>query len=278
MRFLHKAEVMVYKKPQKQGIALKKHFGQHFLQDQFYVDQVIAKINFTPQMHIFEIGCGEGVLTQAIAKQSFAKLQVFEIDPEWAGLVSKNLEHDPRVTVNLTNILDQNLNAMFAGNQWTLLANLPYNITFPILHLLQRSLPVIAEGVIMIQEEVAQKIVQTSGRGYGYPSLFFQHYFSWQLMDKVPPTAFYPAPKVFSRLLYFKPQAHPQHIPDEQGFWKFIRACFLQPRRTLKNNLQASMHHQKLHLFDEQLLQKRAQQLSMQDFLYIWNLLRDASI
>ncbi|MBP6870055.1 ribosomal RNA small subunit methyltransferase A [Candidatus Babeliales bacterium] len=263
---------MSYKRPEKQGITLKKHFGQHFLCDSFFVDQVIAKIKFTPQTHVFEIGCGEGMLTKAIAAQELAKLQVFEIDPEWAGLVKKNLKDDPRVTVSLSNILDQNLNEMFAGQKWTLLANLPYNITFPILHLLQKSSGVVAEGVIMIQEEVAQKILQKSGRGYGYPSLFFQHYFSWQLMDKVPPTAFFPPPKVFSRLLYFKPIETPEYIEDEPGFWKFIRACFMQPRRTLKNNLQQSKYG--IEPFTPELLQKRAQELSMQDFLHIWRTLQ----
>lgn len=262
---------MSYKRPEKQGISLKKHFGQHFLSDTFFVDQVIAQITFTPQTHVFEIGCGEGVLTKAIAKQQFAQLQVFEIDEQWAALVKKDLQHDSRITINLSNILDQNLNELFAGNKWTLLANLPYNITFPILHLLQKSSGVIAQGVIMIQEEVAQKILQKSGRGYGYPSLFFQRYFEWRLLDKVPPTAFFPPPKVFSRLLYFKPIENPEYIENEEGFWKFIRACFMQPRRTLKNNLQQSQYE--ITSFSEELLQKRAQQLSMQDFMHIWKTL-----
>ena len=264
---------MYTKRPEKQGIALKKQFGQHFLQDQFYIDQVIEKIPFTQGMNVFEIGCGEGVLTKAIAAQpNLGALKVFEIDPEWAALVAKDLQHDARVQVCLTNILDVNLNELFAGQQWVLLANLPYCITFPILHLLQQSRSVVPQGVIMIQEEVAQKIVQKSGRGYGYPSLFFQHYFDWQLMDKVPPTAFYPAPKVFSRLLYFKAKLQPEVIVDEPGFWKFIKACFLQPRRTLKNNLQQSKYG--IEPFSPELLAKRAQELSMQDFLHIWKTLQ----
>jgi len=266
---------MSYKKPEKQGIVLKKHFGQHFLQDRFFVDQVINKINFTPQTCVFEIGCGEGMLTKAIAEQSFDRLMVFEIDPEWAQLVANDLKDDKRVTVCESNILDQNLNELFAGKKWTLLANLPYNITFPILHLLQKSSAVVDEGVIMIQEEVAQKILKRSGRGYGYPSLFFQHYFQWQLLDKVPPTAFFPPPKVYSRLLYFKTIENPQIIVDEVLFWKFIKACFLQPRRTLKNNLQQSKYG--TEQFSPELLQKRAQELSMQDFLMIWDkILRNA--
>ena len=264
---------MQRKKPAKQGIVLKKQFGQHFLQDQFFIDQVIQKIPFTQGMNVFEIGCGEGVLTKAIAaQQPLNKLKVFEIDAEWANLVKTNLKDNPRVEVIESNILDQNLNEIFKGEQWVLLANLPYCITFPILHLLQQSSPVVKEGVIMIQEEVAQKIVQKSGRGYGYPSLFFQHYFDWELMDKVPPTAFYPPPKVFSRLLYFKTKKNPEFIVDESGFWKFIKACFLQPRRMLKNNLQQSKYG--TELFSPELLKKRAQELSMQDFLTVWNSLQ----
>ena len=260
-------------RPEKQGILLKKQFGQHFLQDHFFVDQVVNRIPFAPGTNVFEIGCGEGVLTKAIAKQPLLnKLRVFEIDPEWAALVSKELETDPRVTVSQSNILDENLNEIFAGEKWILLANLPYCITFPILHLLQKSAAVVTQGVIMIQEEVAQKILKKSGRGYGYPSLFFQHYFDWQLMDKVPPTAFFPPPKVDSRLLYFKTNQNPEFIVDEEGFWKFIKMCFLQPRRTLKNNLQQSRYG--IEPFSPELLQKRAQELSMQDFLGIWNTLQ----
>jgi len=262
---------MSYRKPIKQGIELKKKFGQHFLQEQRFVDAVVDRIQFTSNTKVFEIGCGEGVLTKAIARNPLlSQLKVFEIDSEWASLVRKDLQTDPRVEVIETNILDQNLQELFKGEKWTLLANLPYCITFPILHQLQQSISVLAEGVIMIQEEVAQKIMQKSGRGYGYPSLFFQHYFEWQLMDKVPPTAFFPPPKVMSRLLYFKPRTDVQQIPDEQAFWKFIKACFLQPRRTLKNNLQQTNYD--LSLLSEELLLKRAQQLEMQDFLEIWKI------
>jgi len=261
------------KRPEKQGILLKKQFGQHFLQDHFYIDQVVNKIAFTSGINVFEIGCGEGVLTKAIAQQPLLnKLRVFEIDPEWANLVKTDLASDARVTVCESNILDENLNELFKDEKWILLANLPYCITFPILHLLQKSSAVVKEGVIMIQEEVAQKILKTSGRGYGYPSLFFQRYFQWELMDKVPPTAFFPPPKVDSRLLYFKTNENPEPIINEEGFWKFIKLCFLQPRRMLKNNLQQSRYG--LEPFSDELLKKRAQELSMKDFLEIWSTLQ----
>ena len=116
----------------------------------------------------------------------------------------------------------------------------------------------------MMQEEVAQKIVKTGGRGYGYTSLFFQHFFDLELMSKVPPSAFYPPPKVFSRLMYFKPKESPIEIPEEELFWKFIKICFQQPRRTLRNNLVQS--HYGISGIDENLLAFRSQQMKMKDF------------
>ena len=138
---------------------------------------------------------------------------IFEIDPQWAGYV-KNAIPDPRMTIFQDNILDVDYSRFKPYAPWTLLANLPYQISFPILHILQKNRDLLAEGVIMVQEEVAQKIVKKSGRGYGYPSLFFQYYFDWKLLQKVPPGAFLPPPKVHSRLLYFKPRKNIEPIPE----------------------------------------------------------------
>ncbi|MFZ5954280.1 MAG: 16S rRNA (adenine(1518)-N(6)/adenine(1519)-N(6))-dimethyltransferase RsmA [Candidatus Dependentiae bacterium] len=253
------------------GIAIKKRFGQHFLRKQSVVEHMLDNVSLDQQSSVFEIGCGDGFLTKEIIKHPFARLWIFEIDPEWAELV-KNTVADKRTEVFLENILDVNFERFEPYKPWTLLANLPYQVTFPILHLLQKNRHLLKEGVIMVQEEVAQKIVKTSGRGYGFPSLFFQYFFEWKMLEKIPPTAFLPPPKVFSRLLYFKPKDQLTPIPDEADFWKFIKLCFLQPRRTLKNNL--AQTHFNLALLSEDLLKKRAQELQFEHFLEIWQALR----
>ena len=89
---------MSYKKPQKQGIELKKHFGQHFLHDTFYVDQVIAKINFTPQTHVFEIGCGEGFSTMRLRDMLPKQVDLFASEYV-ADLVPKARKRNPKVTI-----------------------------------------------------------------------------------------------------------------------------------------------------------------------------------
>lgn len=249
------------------GIALKKKFGQHFLRAQVYVDHMLEAVELTDESSIFEIGCGDGFLTSSIQKKPHARLWVFEIDPSWAQYVEYTFP-DPRMTMFQDNILDVDFSRFEPYKPWTLLSNLPYQITFPIIHMLKEQRHLLKEGVIMVQEEVAQKIVKKHGRGYGFPSLYFQHYFEWRILDKVPPSAFYPPPKVESRLLYFKPKAVLQEIPNEEGFWQFIKRCFSQPRRTLKNNLQG--FHYDLSAVPPEVLALRAQQMSMEDLLEVW--------
>lgn len=251
------------------GIPLKKRFGQHFLRDQSVTQRMLAHVTLTNQSSIFEIGCGDGFLTRAILQQPCARLWVFEIDHQWATYVRTKLR-DPRMQMFEENILDVDFSRFQEHQPWTLLANLPYQITFPILHILQKNRHLLKEGVIMIQEEVAEKILKTSGRGYGYPSLFFQRYFEWKKLDKVLPGAFYPPPKVDSRLMYFKPRVEIELIPDEFHFWKFIKMCFRQPRRTLRNNLAQS--HYELAGMPAEILDLRAQQLKMEDFIRLWKL------
>lgn len=259
------------KKPQSHGIPLKKQFGQHFLRDRSVVDCMINRVEISPQVSVFEIGCGDGFLTEAILEQEIARLWIFEIDSEWAQFVREKFP-DPRLTVNLENFLDVNFDRLEEYKPWTVLANLPYQVSFPIMYRFQEQRHLIKEGVVMVQEEVAQKIVKTGGRGYGFPALFLQRYFEFELLNKIPPQAFYPAPKVVSRLLYFKPRSHVQEIPHEQEFWKFIKICFRQPRRTLRNNL--AQAHYDSSMISDQILSLRSQQMGMDDFLAVWNVLR----
>jgi len=254
-----------------QGIPLKKRYGQHFLRDKQYVRAMFDAVDLKDSSSVLEIGCGDGFLTREIIKQPMARLWVYEIDEQWADHVRQAID-DQRLKIITHNFLDVDLDELAPYKPWTVLANLPYQVTFPILHRFQEYRDLFKEGVVMIQEEVAQKIVKTSGRGYGFPSLFFQHYFTWKLLDKVPPSAFYPPPKVFSRLLYFKPIADPVFIPDEEQFWKFIKQCFSQPRRMLSNNLRGLAYP--IDRIPEEILHLRAQQMSMEDFLKVWELVR----
>jgi len=252
------------------GIALKKKYGQHFLREQIYIDHMIDAVELNEDSSVFEIGCGDGFLTSSLLKTPLKRLWVFEIDESWASYVGATYA-DERMTIFLENILERDFGQFEEHKPWTLLANLPYQITFPILYRLAKYRHLLKEGVIMVQEEVAQKILKTSGRGYGFASLYFQYYFRWRLLDKVPPTAFHPPPKIFSRLLYFEPIKDPDPIPNKAAFWVFIKRCFAQPRRTLRNNLQP--FHYDLTAVSDETLQLRGQQMDWEQLFSLWALI-----
>ncbi|MBA2307323.1 ribosomal RNA small subunit methyltransferase A [Candidatus Dependentiae bacterium] len=262
------------KYPTAHGIALKKQYGQHFLREQTFIDQMIDSVDFTSLPSVFEIGCGDGFLTRHLLQQPLARLWVFEIDPAWAAYVKINYP-DERMTIFEENILEADFSKFESYAPWTLLANIPYQITFPLLHLLKEQRDLLKEGVIMVQEEAAQKLVKTQGRGYGFSSLFFQHFFELKLLAKIHPSAFYPPPKIFSRLLYFKPRQILDEIPYEQDFWRFVKHLFNQPRRILKNVLQS--FHYDLTRVPEELLALRAQQMNKQEVIALWILVRGES-
>ena len=256
------------KESRKSRIVQKKKYGQHFLRDQSVVEYIVNYLLLS-DASVFEIGCGDGFLTRAILQKPVKQIWTFEIDQDWAQFVRTHIKDD-RLTVYNQDFLTVDFSIFDHDKPWILLANLPYVITFPILKRLQKHSDILREGIIMVQEEVAEKILKSHGRGYGYIALFFQYYFEWQKLLKISPNAFEPPPKVFSRLLYFKPKENLIIIPDEERFWKFIKTCFRQPRRTLRNNLIQTNFD--ITLLSEEILDLRAQQLTFPDFLNIWQL------
>ena len=256
------------KQPALQGIPLQKKHGQYFLRNHKIVEEMVNKVN-VPNNHIFEIGCGDGFLTREIMAHKPAMLWVFEIDPAWADTVNTEFGSSDHFKMNTANILDIDFSIFNEKKPWTLLSNLPYHVTFPILKKVYQHREMINEGVVMVQEEVAQKIVKKGGKGYGYISLFFQYYFDWQLLSKVTPGSFFPEPKVFSRLLHFSVKKNVPVIVEEDKFWQFIKLCFMQPRRTLRNNLMQT--HYKIDLLSEELLNSRAQQLTFENLFEVWH-------
>lgn len=250
----------------------KKSLGQHFLRDSSVLDDMFKRVAIEKTQSIMEIGCGDGFLTHAIlARTDCKKLIAYEIDEQWVTKLKREIT-DPRFNLHHENILETDWSLLQADAPLTLLANLPYYISFPIIYKIQEQRTLFAEGIIMVQEEVAQKLVATSGRPYGATSMFLQHHLSFELLTKIPPTAFVPPPKVFSRLVYFKPKTNIQAIPDAEQFWKFVKLCFRSPRQTIKNNLRTT--HIDLQKVPQDFLALRAQQVSKEQFLVIWDLVR----
>ncbi len=251
----------------------KKMFGQHFLRKPSVVMHMVEKVTISKDTPVLEIGPGDGYLSRAILDfSSCSRLRAYEIDTEWADYLKENL-HDKRFDLVVGNVLEQDFTPLEELGPWVMLANLPYQVTFPIIFKVKDHKKMFSEGVIMVQEEVAQKIVATRGKAYNPTSMLLQHHFNWELMEKIEPGAFTPPPKVFSRLLYFKPRFDGPSIPHEDEFWKFVKFCFKSPRQTIKNNLRSTHYAQQLES-KQDILALRAQQMSFEQFLDLWKQLK----
>lgn len=255
------------------GMKLTKAHGQHFLTDVSYIQCALEHVNLQ-DANVLEIGPGSGILTNELLQGqlngTIARLKAVEIDERWANYLQQEIK-DPRFTVVLGDIVQTDWSELLKdAPRWMLISNLPYNVTFPVLYALHKYRAIVPHAIIMIQEEVAQKIVKSGGRDYGFHSLFFQWFFSCKLLQKVPPAAFNPPPKVQSRFIEFIAQDRPV-IEKEEDFWKFIKRVFAKPRQTLQNNLKS--YHYDLSCIEPRYLPLRAQQLTMSDFLAIWHCL-----
>ncbi len=258
-------------------ILLKKKFGQHFLTQKWVVESACSHVKLDANSSVLEIGGGAGFLTEEILRHNPARLWVFEIDPDWASYLQNKFA--AQIATGQLQIINQDflqasMTVLAEHQPWTILANLPYNVTFPILNRFLQYRSYFQEGVVMVQEEVAHKILKKSGRGYGVVSLLFQRYFDWQLLEQVPPTAFNPPPKIYSRLLHLRPISVVPEILQEDKFWKFLRLCFNSPRRTLKNNLMQT--HYDYSQVPAETLALRSQQMDLAQFIELWLVLNRA--
>lgn len=252
----------------RHGIFFKKQFGQNFLHDHSVTDTIINSVTLSPETAVLEIGCGDGFLTKAILDQNVKAVIGYEIDSEWFGYLKKRLK-DPRFQLINQDILLANWSSLEQHKPLILLANLPYNITFPVLYKIKENRLLFSEVTLMLQEEVAQKIVKQGGKDYGFVSLFFQYYFDWTLLASIPPTAFEPSPQVYSRLLHGKTRETIEPIDQETAFWDFVKVCFKQPRRTIANNVLGTIYQNKE--IDPSFEALRAQQMSIGDFKKLWH-------
>lgn len=220
----------------------RARLGQVFLADPRVERRILAALQLKPTDVILEIGAGPGNMTELLAETA-AQVIAVELDPKWAERLRERFAAGGRVAVLESDILQLPLDevARRAGRKrLKIFGNLPYYITSPILmHLFQHAL-VIEDAVIMVQREVAERLVARPGsKNYGLLSVSCQYYSRPELLFVIPPRAFRRPPKVESALvrLTIAPQGEALGIKDEGAFWRWLRAAFAHKRKTLANNV-----------------------------------------
>lgn len=225
---------------EKHGFHFSKSMGQNFLIQEWVPKRILQAANISKDFGVLEIGPGIGVLTQELC-QAAAKVVSIELDRALLPVLDETLsDYDNVEIVNgdimkipLSQILDQKL----SGLRLAACANLPYNITTPVLRLLLES-ERFEQTTVMIQKEVAQRICAKPGTPeYGAFTIFVEFYSSPSICFDVPPDCFYPRPKVTSTVITLHKRNRDISLEDREFLFSITRAAFSQRRKTLVNGL-----------------------------------------
>ncbi len=212
--------------------------GQHFLTDAGWQNRIAGAIGMNDSVWV-EIGAGHGELTLRLAQHA-SKVIAIELDPRLARRLREVTAHMKNVEVVESDVLAVDFEKITRGANFSVYGSLPYYITSPILHRLFEYAERIHVIHIVIQFEVAVRIVAPPGRrDYGYLSVASQWFSRPELVFRIPPGAFRPPPKVASALVSLHmPGTRTQYeMKDEAAFLDFVKECFAQKRKTLRNNL-----------------------------------------
>jgi 16S rRNA (adenine1518-N6/adenine1519-N6)-dimethyltransferase len=249
--------------------------GQNFLRDENIARKIIAAVN--PQLDeiVLEIGPGEAALTKYLV-QHVRKLIVVDVD---ARVIKRMHEMYPSDDVE---ILHQDflrtdfweILEMRKASKLRIVGNIPYNITSPILFHILDNRAYIHDATLMMQREVAKRLVaQPKTKEYGILAVFCQLFTDVRLLFDVSPTCFFPPPKVTSSVVQFKTLVRPRYaLKDEAFFRSMVRAIFGKRRKTLRNSLSYFLNPTPLlpEKFD---LRKRPEEFALRELVELANAL-----
>ena len=219
-------------------IKMSKKLGQNFLIKRGIVDEIVHAAELMPGEPVLEVGPGIGTLTQGLA-QSGADVTAIELDRRLLDVLDTTLASYDNVRIVHGDVLKLDVPTIMNHKPFKVVANLPYYITTPIImSLLESKLP-IERLVVMVQKEVALRMVAKPGtKDYGALSVAVQYYTEPDIVLDVPPKSFLPAPAVTSSVircvLRDKP---PVDVIDEKLFFRVVKAGFAQRRKTFSNTM-----------------------------------------
>ncbi|WP_308522618.1 16S rRNA (adenine(1518)-N(6)/adenine(1519)-N(6))-dimethyltransferase RsmA [uncultured Veillonella sp.] len=222
-------------------IKMSKKLGQNFLIKRGIVDEIVHAAELTPGEPVLEVGPGIGTLTQGLA-QSGADVTAIELDRRLLEVLDTTLASYDNVRIIHGDVLKLDVPSIMNHKPFKVVANLPYYITTPIImSLLESKLP-IERLVVMVQKEVALRMVAKPGtKDYGALSVAVQYYTEPDIVLDVPPKSFLPAPAVTSSVircvLRDKP---PVDVIDEKLFFRVVKAGFAQRRKTFANTMKTT--------------------------------------
>lgn len=258
------------------SIRIKKSLGQHFLVDSTVSSQIANLLTDKSLAGtVVEVGPGRGSLTEMLIAKPIAGLYLVEIDRELIPYLKK--KYAPlKERIIEADFLTLPLTEQFQDARLTIIGNFPYNISSQIFFKILHNRHLVHEVVGMVQKEVAQRIVaQPGNKVYGILSVFLQAFYAIEYQFTVPPHLFLPPPKVDSAVITMH-RNNVQKLPcNESLFFKIVKSGFQQRRKKLQNALRA-LGISNIGCAD--LLNKRAEELSVADFVTLTNALENKTL
>lgn len=256
------------------GMRPLKSFGQNFLVNRAVLHKIVEAAEIKPDDEILEVGAGTGVLTRELAKHA-RRVVAVELERDMLSLLAETTRDLPNVELIARNMLFIDPLELFDRAPYKLVANLPYYITAPTFrHFLESASPPVLI-VVMVQLEVAQRIVATPG-DLSLLAVSVQFYGQPRIVAQVPANAFYPIPRVDSAIL--RVDVHPRaslSAQERDSFFRLVQAGFAGRRKQLHNALTHGLHY-KNEIIRSWLAtsgidaSRRAETLSIDEWLRLW--------
>lgn len=249
----------------------KKSLSQNFLIDGNIIRKIVSFADVKAGDSVLEIGPGPGVLTEELLARGAHVLAV-EKDHKFAQALSRLQTNDHRLTVVEGDILKQDLSHLLKPKT-KLVANLPYQITTPILTKFLPKADLFESITVMVQKEVSARFLAShSTSDYSSITVFVQFYSEPIYGFTVEPTCFYPPPRVKSAVVKFKLKDHPP-VSSEEAFFAMTRRAFQQRRKMVRSSLKTHYSLQRIDGGLEKIgkgLHVRPENLSLADFLILF--------
>lgn len=246
----------------------KKFLGQHFLRNEEIAKKIVEALNADSGEEVLEIGPGTGVLTEYLILRNIS-LNIIELDRESIAWLRDHFK-DLGDRIIEGDFLKIDLQKIYPTAHFNVIGNFPYNISSQILFKVLDYRHQVDQLVGMFQKEVAQRITAGSGsKTYGILSVLLQAYYEMEYLFTVEPNSFHPPPKVDSAVIRMKRNEVYSLDCDEKLFVRIVKQGFQNRRKTLRNALKP------INLPDsvkpDPLLDKRAEALEVNDFVYLTN-------
>jgi 16S rRNA (adenine1518-N6/adenine1519-N6)-dimethyltransferase len=260
----------------------RKRFGQHWLVDGSVLDRIVAAAELAPGDRVLEVGPGRGALTERLLATPLAALLAVELDRDLVAGLRVQFGADQRFQLMEGDVLTVPLPPAGVELPGKVVANIPYNITGPLLERLvgrldRPVLPPYQRLVLLVQQEVGERIRATPGSSaYSALSVRMQLLARCSSICAVPPRCFVPPPKVMSEVILLEPLAAEQLLPapSARQVELLLRRCFAARRKMLRNSLAGLLPAPQLLQLAQELalnLEQRPQELAPHTWVALAN-------